>query len=528
MACNGRIAPVKRIPFHPLLIGIFPVLTLLAHNIEQVKANVALRSLGVSFAGAVVLFLLIRLVCRDWKRSAILASIALAWFCSYGQIYNAVKQVQVAGLLVGRHGFLLPVWLLTLALALLWAVRKLKDTAAMTVALNWMALVLLVFPLAQITLFEIRDQQAWQNRSQASSAVNDLHIPEGTTPPDIYYIILDSYSRADILQAEFGYNNMPFVNDLTAMGFYVAPCSMSNYSHTDLSLASSLNFNYLSALGNSFVSSNKNRSNLWPLIRHSAMRQTLEKLGYTSVAFETGYYWTGWYDADHFFSPPGQGTLSNLFTSGGLNSFEVMYLRSTAGLLLVDFAQKLDLPKKLVPDVDYPNRTHREQILYILGQLQYNRVPSLQGPKLVFVHITVPHPPNVFGPNGEQVVVPDNDKNGYRDQVIFISKQIKTIVKDIINKSNRPPIIVIQGDHGSVQLRGDGHMAILNAYYLPGVDPASLLYASITPVNTFRVIFNHYFGGNYPLLEDVSYISNRDTPYKFTVVPNNRPGCGGN
>lgn len=67
-------------------------------------------------------------------------------------------------------------------------------------------------------------------------------------------------------------------------------------------------------------------------------------------------------------------------------------------------------------------------------------------------------------------------------------------------------------------------MAILNAYYLPGADPASL-YAAISPVNTFRVIFNQYFGGNYPMLEDVSYYSTYQAPYNFTIVPEVRPGC---
>jgi hypothetical protein len=516
---------MKRIGLHPLLFSLFPALTLLAHNIEQVKPNVALRSLAVSFTGAVLLFLLLRLLCRDWKRAAILASIGLAWFCSYGHLYAAVKNVQIAGFLLGRHALLLPIWLLTLALAVWWAVKKLKDTADLTLALNVISLAILVIPLAQITLFEVRTQQAARN-TPASVTANEIRIPQGTTPPDIYYIILDSYTRGDILQAEFGYDNTTFLEALTKMGFYVAPCSLSNYSHTDLSLASSLNFNYLSELGDSFVSSNTGRANLWPLIRHSAVRRMLEQLGYISVAFESGYYWTGWYDADYFYSPPSQGTLNNLFTSGGLNNFEVMYLRSTAGLLLVDFAQKLGLPQKLVPDVDYPNRTRREQVLYVLGQLQFDRVPSLQGPKLVFVHLVTPHPPNVFGPNGERVVLSDSDKMGYRDQVIFISQQIKAIVKDIIDKSDRPPVIIIQGDHGSVQLRGDGHVAILNAYYLPGTDPASL-YPSISPVNTFRLIFNQYFGGSYPLLEDMSYISNRDSPYKFTVVPNTRPGCEG-
>jgi hypothetical protein len=517
---------VKRITLHPLLFSLFPALTLLTHNIGEVKLNVALRSLAVSFTGAVLLFLLLRLLCRDWKRSAIMATIVLVWFCSYGHIYDFVKHVKIAGFLVGRHGVLFPMWIFTLAFTLWWTVKKLKDTAAMTLTLNVIAIVVLILPLFQITLFEIRAQVAWSNRSQAST--QEIYIPEGTTPLDIYYIILDSYARDDILQTEFGYDNTPFLDDLTQMGFYVARCSQSNYSQTELSLVSSLNFNYLQALGDQFVSSSTNRAPLEPLLKHSAVRQMLEGLGYTTVAFETGYLKTAWEDADYFLAPPHQGTLKDLFTTSGLNSFEVMYLRSTAGLLLVDFAQKLHLPQNLVPDVSYPNRKHRERVLYVLGQLQFNQVPSLQSPKLVFVHLVVPHHPFVFGPDGERVNLPDYDKRGYRDEVIFINKQITAILKDIITYSDHPPVIVLQGDHGAATglIPSEQHMAILNAYYLPGVDPSSL-YASISPVNTFRVIFNQYFGGSYPLLEDVSYFSNYQTLYDFKIVPNTQPGCEG-
>ena len=45
---------------------------------------------------------------------------------------------------------------------------------------------------------------------------------------------------------------------------------------------------------------------------------------------------------------------------------------------------------------------------------------------------------------------------------------------------------------------------ILNAYYLPN-GGNDLLYESISPVNSFRVIFNSYFGANYEILEDRSY-----------------------
>jgi hypothetical protein len=60
-------------------------------------------------------------------------------------------------------------------------------------------------------------------------------------------------------------------------------------------------------------------------------------------------------------------------------------------------------------------------------------------------------------------------------------------------------------------------ISILNAYYLPGVD-SSQLYDSISPVNTFRLIFNTYFGEDYELLDDRTYYSPYWQPYDFYDV----------
>jgi hypothetical protein len=57
----------------------------------------------------------------------------------------------------------------------------------------------------------------------------------------------------------------------------------------------------------------------------------------------------------------------------------------------------------------------------------------------------------------------------------------------------------------------------LNAYHLPD-SGASDLYKEITPVNTFRLIFNLYFEAALPLLDDQSYFSTGDSPYHFTNV----------
>jgi hypothetical protein len=46
------------------------------------------------------------------------------------------------------------------------------------------------------------------------------------------------------------------------------------------------------------------------------------------------------------------------------------------------------------------------------------------------------------------------------------------------------------------------------------------LYPTITPVNTFRIIFNTYFGQNIPLLEDVSMYSSYEDPFRYKLIPN--------
>jgi hypothetical protein len=64
-------------------------------------------------------------------------------------------------------------------------------------------------------------------------------------------------------------------------------------------------------------------------------------------------------------------------------------------------------------------------------------------------------------------------------------------------------------------------MTILNAYYLPGGRKNT--YPSITPVNSFRVIFDHYFGQT-GFVNDVSYYYDFQTA-TYELIPNGQVGC---
>ncbi len=113
--------------------------------------------------------------------------------------------------------------------------------------------------------------------------------------PDVYYIILDAYGRSDVLKDKVGYDNAGFIYFLKNKGFYVANCSLSNHNHTQLSVATSLNMNYLPQLPvTNFV-------RMGNVIKNSELRSRLNNLGYQTVAFETGYNFTEIEDADIYF-----------------------------------------------------------------------------------------------------------------------------------------------------------------------------------------------------------------------------------
>lgn len=60
-------------------------------------------------------------------------------------------------------------------------------------------------------------------------------------------------------------------------------------------------------------------------------------------------------------------------------------------------------------------------------------------------------------------------------------------------------------------------MTILNALLIPGGE-GELPTEKLTPVNSFRLVFNQVFGTDYPLLKDISYFSATYRPFDFVDV----------
>ncbi len=494
---------LRYFPLHPFLFAVYPILALLAANISEVEPSSMWRSLLLSVLAAALLALAFYAIFREWERAALLTTILLMLFYSYGHVYILLKGVEINGFFLFRHRTLIPLWIVSGILLIWWVSRKSFRAGTGTYALNLVGLILLVLPVFQLGTFFL------QRRSlQAEQDPSALNLSVGNQPPDIYYIILDGYGRSDVLKNEYGYDNSEFLNQLRDSGFYIAECSQSNYAQTQMSLASSLNFDYIDALSDRFVPGSDDRTGLDALIHHSAVRQSLEKAGYQTVAFATGFLATELRDADYFLSPER--------SRGQLNGFEFLLMETTLARLLQD-SNRFGMQSA-------GSELFRERTLFTLDML--DELSYIRGPKFVFVHLIVPHPPYVFGPTGGPVepaeVGTTKTQEGashYRDQVLYINSRMMEIVPQIIANSSTPLIIVIQGDHGpTVASSPRSRMSNLSAYLLPGVDAP--FYPKLTPVNTFRIIFNEYFGQNLELLEDVSLYSDYTDPFNFKVIQN--------
>jgi hypothetical protein len=417
---------------------------------------------------------------------------------------------------------------LAAASVLAWIVlTRVKQPIAWTPYFNVFALLLFVLPLGNVAQIMMHEPvRAVEPPAAMVGPQGPVVKPPGTLDtaqriehrPDIYYIILDGYARTDVMLDLFGFDNRPFLKRLERRGFYIADRSTANYCQTPLSLSSSLNAVYLNGL---IPADSRDKSQLTEWIGNGAVVQTLRGLGYRFVSFATGFEETDHPKADVYLSP-----------SVHISNFHHMLISRTP-LAWV-------LPSQSLRDA---YTWTRERILFLIDQVP--QVARSKQPTFTFAHILSPHPPFVFGEDGEDVSPHDRqyyltdgelfrdhygDRDtyaaGYRKQAAFLSKQVEQMIDRILANSPEPPVIILQSDHGSgmglstksveqTDLRE--RMSILNAYYLPGPGRQAL-YPSISPVNSFRVVFNAYFGAGLILMPDLSYFSTWGDPFEFIDV----------
>ncbi len=469
--------------FYPLLFAAFPILFLYVHNISETLASQLWLPLGVSVAATLVLWAILSLILRSLSKAGFATAIFLVFFFSYGRLYDGLNYL---GVFVPKHAYLLPVMLFVWGYCVYFIGRAKRDFRITTRMFNIVAVVLIAINLFNIGSYQVKLAGMDDITPAETSETAAASPAELSTLPDIYFIMLDEYAHPDTMKEYYDYDNSEFINSLEDKGFFIANESETQKPITPLIIAQILNMEYLDYEPWSDATYRK--------MAYSQVADFLKARGYQYVVFGSNfasYTWEKYVKdtADLYFNYYETGT------TPWISEFQRI-LWSTTMLR----------PFYLYLTGNQYEIAYRRQTLYTLESLK--ALPGLEGPKFVFVHFNCPHEPFVFGPEGEYIA-PANwsnheDKQFYLGQYIFISTQIEAVVDVLLKKSETPPIIILQSDHGTrpgYPVGNDEWHKILNAMYLPGMD-TSILDDDISPVNTFRLIFSHYFGADYPLLED--------------------------
>lgn len=508
---------------HPILIGLFPILFLFSTNAAHLSWEQTLIPVKLTVIITAGTWLTLWILIKNSQKAALTTSWFLLLFFSYGPVYDALPSTPN---FLQHHFFTLSIWIFLLVMGGWWINSLDKSVGTLNRVANIMSLILVFPSIGLLTL------QFWGAPSNAQLPIYSMNqeadlneMSSNRAMPDIYFIILDAYAREDNLQEFFHFDNSDFLNFLGERGFFVDSEARANYNQTWLALSSSLNLNYVQNLLSNSLRETTSRAPLRSLLHHNRVMTILKKLGYTTVCFQSGHSFTQWETAD-ILTPSGET----------FDEFLVSWLATTA---LVGVFSVND---QIRGGEHSPYQAHRDRINYTLDHL--SDFASNENPVFVFAHILAPHPPFVFGPNGNPIqpnrryaigdgsefIKRGGNKEEYRKNYVgelqYINHKLKQTIDRILTTSRKPPVIILQSDHGS-RMHLDWEQLdktnlkeafpILNAVLLPPKFRTESPIA-MTPVNNFRVLFNSLFNAQLEILPNESYYAPWEHPYQFQEV----------
>lgn len=490
-------------------------------NIDQVEITETIIPSVLSLFLVLVLLTVLNLGLKNLKKSALIVSALTLHFYYYKVLCNLLNAIFSTEL-----GNTIPVtlWVISLIMSIFVIHREKKNVDEANNFLNVVTVVLfamLIFNASSSRANEraiiIPEIDAFVEKAQS--------LVKPAVLPDIYYIILDSYARNDVLSQLYKFDNGSFTAFLEEKGFFVASESYANYCQTNLSLASSLNGCYLDDLTKIMAGSNSLDAPA-RLVKEAAVFNILRFYGYELIAFPTYCNVTEVKTADRYLSKRMTG-----------NTFAYMLAHAT-------ILHALNLPFLSLTEIEVESfRQHIERIFTGISTVKLTKKPAF-----VFAHIICPHPPFVFGPNGERKISgpvymnneghlgidADKYREYYIEQLMCVNLKTTSMVKDLLAEKNRARVVIIQSDHGpDSELDWENYektnkkerLAILNAVYYSESSIKGLNKHS-SPVNTFRAVLNEVFNANLDLLENRTYFSLWSDRYRFidaTEVVSEKP-----
>jgi hypothetical protein len=339
---------------------------------------------------------------------------------------------------------------------------------------------------------------------------------EPANRPSIYLIILDEYANSEVLRRHFGFDNHEMEDSLRQLGFFIPRLVRSNYLHTTLSLPSLLNFTHLTDVARELGPESDDPTLLNRALEHNRTVRFLRSRGYRFEFFPSQW----WPSTAHNPNADCEHQNPIAFSFWG----ELARTELRRGLW------NRSLLRYLGPTVQSVDAEYLKETFHGLARSGNSRQPTF-----IFAHLLLPHKPYVFDERCRTIVAPAfADRARYVGQLRCANALILEVVTHLLRRSARPPIILLQGDHGTNLLEFNSEptaqrisaaqakerFGAFGAYYLPG--GGKWLGDTLTLVNLLPKVLKQYFQVNLPPIPDDLFVSLLDKPLEMVQVEPSR------
>lgn len=500
LASVGRF--LARWPLHSAFFAIDLVLLYVSADVSVTEISTILWVIALLFGFAALFVALFVAATGRLNRAAIGATTMLFLVFFVPLVLGAPETVSQGGRIAALGAIIL------VAIAMAFCLRHIsRDARFVTLAFN---VIVIGFSVSPMTHALVMASDLSGRRPGPAELFPDISASASDTSPDVWHLVFDRYAGLETLRQVYGFDNEPFLKQLEQRGFSVARDAASNYQRTAPSLGSGLDLDYLTPLHAFGQIAGYDEIPLYRALQDNRVSRFFATQGYRVV--NAGPWW--------------ESTRHNGNETESLNYDDMpelvrtMLERSLFGYFAV------------TSGIEFGNGrlSQCRRIRYQLDRL--DAAAQSVDRKFVFAHILLPHPPFVVDADGRCKTAAQAARlsrvDNYVAQVKYANARILQLI-DRIEAGPRPAVILLQSDEGpwpaafagnelsrgtdaaeidwtalsAAQIREK--MLILYAIRVSDGNPIPLD-PHATPVNAYRWIFNRFFGGQFGLLPERSYI----------------------